>query len=133
MIELTGRECFGYWEQIKDELIEIGEELMARRVIRHYEVECFPGVNNIGQEVHAVFYNRGHDRSVSLWVTEFFGSNRRDGIGCKAQLWGKPVQSRPDAHHSVRLSKQVAIPLSGEAISSTICDLILEKTPVMVV
>lgn len=123
---------FGFLEKIKNELIEVGEELTFRRVIRHYEIEYFPGINNLGQEVHGVFFNARHDRSVSVWITDFYDSLRADGIGCKVQLWGKPESSSPDAHHSTRLSKQMPVCVSGDSISAAVCKLLGSRSPVSV-
>ena len=129
MVELINSSNFGVLEEISDLLVEIGEELSARRVIRHYETESFLGANGYLEEAHAVFFNSRHDRSVSVWVTDYIGSCRPDGIGCKVQLWGKPSAGKPDAHHSVRLSKQIPVSLCPDEISAAIRDLLTLETP----
>jgi hypothetical protein len=132
MVELISSSNLGVLEEISDLLVEIGEELSARRVIRHYETESFHGANGSLEEAHAVFFNSRHDRSVSVWVTDFIGSSRSDGIGCKVQLWGKPSTGKPDAHHSVRLSKQIPVTLCPDKISAAIRELLTLETPTVV-
>lgn len=127
MVDLFHTSAFDLLDRIRDELEEIGEELTGLRIIRHFEIDSFSGVNSRGGEVHGAYFNSRHDRSVSVWVAEFHDSVRPDGLGCKVQLWGKPESGKPDVHHSVRLTRQISVPLNYDSILAAIRDL-LPKT-----
>lgn len=127
MLETISDPDYDLIERMKGDVVEVGEELTARRIIRHYEIEVFPGIDQMSQEIHAVFYNPRHDRSVSVWISNFFSAQNESPFGCRAQLWGKASSSRPDAHHSVRLSDHLVVPVCADSISCAVSDLITLK------